>query len=129
MKLVMEKDILERSEITLLASQAQINGQIQVANEAHLYGKIKGEIVGDPGSLIILKENSLVEGKINADSIIIEGFVRGEIAARSRVWVTPQGKVIGSIKSPSLRVDAGALFEANVEMSTLLPTATAAKNR
>ena len=111
------KSGLTKSEISILATHTQIIGTFKVHNEVHVYGKILGELHGEPGSKIILKEGSLIEGKVFADSIIIEGFVKGEVVAHHSVWVAAHGKVVGSVKTPSLQVEPGAIFEAKVEMS------------
>jgi cytoskeletal protein CcmA (bactofilin family) len=58
----------------------------------------------------------VVDGKITADSLIIDGFVKGEIQATQKVWITPRARVLGSIQTPSLKVDPGAIFEARVKM-------------
>lgn len=111
----MENNLI-RSEASILASGTQIIGEFHVKNEVHIYGKILGELHGEAGSQIILKEGSVVEGKIFADSIIIEGFVKGEIIAKKSVWVAPHGKVVGNVKTPSLQVEPGSLFQAHVQM-------------
>jgi cytoskeletal protein CcmA (bactofilin family) len=80
---------------------------------------VTGEIIGKPGSRIILKEGSLVEGKIIADQLIVDGFVKGNVTADTSVWVSSHGKIIGEIKTSALRVDPGGIFEAKVEMKNL----------
>jgi cytoskeletal protein CcmA (bactofilin family) len=107
---------MQTSEITLIASEVKILGALEVSNELHLYGHILGELKGKPGSIILVKEGALVEGKIIADTVVIEGFVKGEITCTQKVWITPQGRVVGSIKTQSLQVDPGAVFEAKVTM-------------
>jgi len=107
---------MEPNEITLIATEVKIVGTVEVKSELHLFGHILGELKGFPGSMIHLKEGSLVEGKIHADTVIVEGFVKGEIHCTQKVWVAPQGKVVGSIHTPSLQVDPGAVFEVKVGM-------------
>jgi cytoskeletal protein CcmA (bactofilin family) len=107
---------METNEITLIATEVKIVGTLEVKNELHLFGHILGELKGLPGSTIFIKEGSLVEGKIFAETLIIEGFVKGEIQCTQKAWVTPLGKVVGSIQTPSLQVDPGAVFEVKVGM-------------
>ena len=112
----MENKQLKTSELTVIASDVTIDGNVQITHELHLYGKIIGELRGKEGSLLILKEGSVVEGKILADSVVIDGFVKGEIQAQQKIWITARARVIGSIQTPSLQVDPGAIFEAKVKM-------------
>jgi cytoskeletal protein CcmA (bactofilin family) len=107
---------METNEITLIATEVKIVGTVEVKSELHLFGHIMGELRGLPGSKIIIKEGALVEGKIFADILVIEGFVKGEVQCTQKAWITPQGKVVGSLQTPSLQVDPGAIFEVKVGM-------------
>ena len=104
------------SELTVISSDVTIEGTVSVTRELHLYGKIIGELKGLEGSQIILNEGSVVEGKITSDTLIIDGFVNGEIRSYLKVWITASARVLGSVQTPSLQVDAGATFEAKVKM-------------
>ena len=112
----MENNSLSRSELTVIASDISITGNVELSQELHLYGKITGEVKGGEGSILVLKEGSLVEGRIHVDTVIIDGFVRGEIHSSRKIWVTGRGKIMGSVRTPSLQVDPGAVFEAKVSM-------------
>ncbi len=112
----METNELHTSELTVIASEIKIVGNMEVANELHLYGQVLGKLIGKAGSIIYIKEGALVEGNIFADTLVIEGFVKGEVVCTKRTWITPNGKMVGSIHSPSLTVDPGAFFEAKVLM-------------
>ena len=112
----MENNQLKTSELTVIASDVSLSGKIEISNELHLYGKIVGELHGKPGSKILLKEGSLVDGKIFSDVLIIEGFMKGEVLATGKVWVTTGGRVVGSVKTPTLQVDPGCVFNAQVKM-------------
>ena len=112
----MENNPLHPKEITVIGSDITIEGRIEVISELHLFGKVVGEIHGHQGSTLILKEGSLVDGKITAETVIIDGFVKGEILSSQKIWITSRGKIAGSVKTPSLQVDPGAIFEARVSM-------------
>ena len=108
---------MDKSEITLVAPTTKIVGNFEVKNELHFYGQLLGEMHGEKGSVIHLKEGSLVEGKVNADTLVIEGFVKGEVQAYQKVWITGRGKLVGSLHTPHLQGDPGAIFEAKVGMT------------
>lgn len=113
----MENNLLNSSELTVIASDVTIVGNIEITHELHLYGKIVGELTGKEGSVLILKEGSVVEGKIKADSVIIDGFVKGEIHSTQKVWITKRARILGSVQTPSLKVDPGAIFEVKVNLA------------
>jgi cytoskeletal protein CcmA (bactofilin family) len=108
----MEKNNLPESSLTVISQKTKIVGTLEVQDEVHFFGHVMGEIKGAPQSEIHLKEDSLVEGKVWGDTIIIEGFVKGEVVAQKKIWVTALGKVFGTIKAPSIQIDPGAYFEA-----------------
>jgi len=112
----MENKTLTLSELTVIASDVSLTGTLEVAREVHIYGRIRGELHGKPGSTILIKESAQVEGKVFSDIVIIDGFVNGDVDATQKVWITARGRMLGSVTSPSLQVDPGAIFEARVKM-------------
>ena len=108
----MEKNNLPESSLTVISQKTKIVGTLEVQDEVHFFGHVMGEIKGAPDSEIFLKEDSLVEGKVFGDTVIIEGFVKGEVIAQKKIWVTSLGKVFGTIQAPIIKIDSGAYFEA-----------------
>lgn len=108
----MEKNNLPESSLTVISQKTKIVGTLEVQDEVHFFGHVMGEIKGAVNSEIFLKEDSLVEGKVFGDTVIIEGFVKGEVIAQKKIWVTSLGKVFGTIQAPSIQIDPGAYFEA-----------------
>lgn len=111
-------DILVQTEVNLISSLTEITGTVIVHHELLVYGKIVGELIGKPGSRIIVKEGATVDGKVFADTLIVDGFVKGEVNAQAKLRVTSNGKIIGQVKAASLEIDPGAIVEAKVEMRT-----------
>ena len=110
---------LRESEITLVSEGTTFEGTLALASVARIHGTIKGKLKGLPGSLIVLGDQSLVEGTIEADSIWIEGFVRGEISAKTRVILRPSARMVGDIECPSIEIEPGAHFEGICRMEHL----------
>lgn len=107
--------------LTLVSEGTQLEGKIVFDQVARVHGILKGEVTAQPGSTLILGETSLVEGNIHADTLMIDGFVRGDIHANTRVVISGTGRVIGNIQTPSLVVDFGAHFEGKCKMETGRP--------
>jgi cytoskeletal protein CcmA (bactofilin family) len=53
----------------------------------------------------------VVEGNITADSVTIEGYVKGNVRALTEVMLAPNGRVFGNVRSPSVKIAAGSLFD------------------
>ncbi len=79
-----------------------------------LDGKFEGEIF-ESGTLIV-GETAVVKGKIEANTIVINGHVEGEVCAKGRVEIHPTGKFYGNLLTPILTVDEGGFFDGNCKM-------------
>ncbi len=111
-------EIIETA-VNIVAEATRIEGKITFDQVARVHGVIVGEVEGLPGSTIILGETALVEGNIRADTLIVDGYVKGNIQASKKVVVSSTGRVIGDIHSPALQVQFGAYFEGNSAMESV----------
>jgi cytoskeletal protein CcmA (bactofilin family) len=115
---------ITESAINIIAEGTHIEGKIKIDQIARVHGTLIGEVHAQPGSTLILSETALVEGTIRADTLFIDGFVRGDILATTKVVISGTGRVVGDIRTPSLTVDFGAYFEGRCAMEDQAPAAT-----
>lgn len=110
-------------EITtnLIAEGTRIQGKVQLEHISRINGLIEGEVHAQEGSTVTLGETGVIEGSIFADTLLVDGFIRGEVHAKTKVIVNPSGRVIGTIETPSLRIEFGAHFEGKCIMDKLEP--------
>ncbi len=99
------------SSINIVSEGTRLEGKIVLEAISRVHGELIGEVSGRPGSTIILAETSVTEGNIDGDTIWIDGFVRGRVRATGKVVVSQTGRVIGDIRAPSVRIEAGAHFD------------------
>jgi len=92
-----------------------IKGNITAAEELSITGRVEGDIRLDTGDLI-LAEGSRVAGDVAAPSVALYGNFQGNLTATQRVVVRPGAIVSGSITTPSLLVEDGAVMNCRVEM-------------
>lgn len=107
---------LQESEVSLISEGSRFEGTLELDSVARFHGSLRGRLAGKPGSLIVLGESGIVEGEIDADTIWVEGFVRGGVRARTRVVLSPTARVIGDLESPSIEIQPGAYFDGNCRM-------------
>jgi cytoskeletal protein CcmA (bactofilin family) len=62
-------------------------------------------------------EGAIVDAQMNVDKAIICGEVRGAVNAANRVELKAPGKVLGDIRTPTLIVSEGVIFEGNCVMT------------
>jgi len=115
---------IAETEISLLSEGSEIEGKVTFERKSRIHGIIKGEVYGNDGSCIIVADTCKVEGQIIGDEIIVDGYVRGKIFARSRVVLSSSARVFGSIETPSLQVEFGACFDGQTLMENARPITT-----
>ncbi len=107
---------LTETTINVISEGTKIEGQIQFDHITRIHGVLVGEIKAKDGSTLILSESALTEGTIHADVLFVDGFVQGDIAAKTRVVISRTGRVVGNIKTRSLTIESGAYFEGRCYM-------------
>lgn len=110
------QEAISESELTLIGENTKIEGQIHFTGMTRVFGTLKGQIQADEGSSLILMESAVVEGSLDVDTVMIAGFVRGEIRAKRKILIEGTGRVIGNLHAPSIQVDFGAFVEGEVQM-------------
>ncbi|OFZ54285.1 MAG: hypothetical protein A2428_06820 [Bdellovibrionales bacterium RIFOXYC1_FULL_54_43] len=107
---------ITESAINFIGEGTKIEGKIAFGKISRVHGVLVGEVLAENGSTLILSETGVVEGNISADILVVDGFVHGDILARTRVVISRTGRVIGNIRAPSLAVEFGAYFEGKCTM-------------
>ena len=74
---------------------------------------------------VIVGSTGKVEAEIHVSSLIVLGWVKGNIFASKRVEVLAGGRVEGSVSSPVLVIEEGCQFNGSSTMSS--PAAAAVK--
>lgn len=115
---MIELEKIRESEINIISQGTRLEGTIVFDQITRVHGVLVGEIKASPGSQLILSETSVVEGNIQADILMIDGFVRGEIVTQGKVTISRTGRVLGNIVTPKLELEYGAYFEGRCSMES-----------
>src|SRR5206468_2777542 len=104
---------------------------------------IKGELTADedlaidfsfegfidlPGHKLIVPETSSVVASVKAASVVVHGHLEGHIAAE-HVRITKTGTVDGSVVTPHLAIEDGALFNGPVNTERAHAAGSVAQHR
>lgn len=106
-----------------LGAQTEFTGKLAFSGVVHLDGSFEGEIISR-GTLVVGSE-SVVRAQIFSNVLKIAGEVRGDLTATERIELYPPARVYGNIRTPSLTVEEGVIFEGTCSMSSVpveLPT-------
>lgn len=104
------KENTRENQVTaILDAGASFEGRLSFEGTVQIGGVFKGEIFTQ--DTIIINESAKVQAQIEADTIIINGSVEGNLFARSKVVMHPPTVFRGTVTTPSLRIDEGVVFE------------------
>jgi cytoskeletal protein CcmA (bactofilin family) len=92
---------------TLIGQDSLFKGDLMSKRVVRIDGVIEGNVQAD--SLIIGKTGS-VKGDISVREIEVDGSVEGNIKAEEAVEIRPEGTVEGDIHTAKLIISEGALF-------------------
>lgn len=92
-----------------------IKGNITAAEELAITGRVEGDIRLEAGDLV-LAAGSHVAGDVSAPTVAVYGNVQGNVTATQRLMVRPGATMSGSITTPVLIVEDGAVMNCRVEM-------------
>jgi cytoskeletal protein CcmA (bactofilin family) len=102
-------------EAAIIGPSIQISGDLSGEEDLVIQGKVTGTIQ--------LREKSLTvgaQGQVNANvlaqSIIVEGEVKGDLYGSARVSIRKTGDVQGNIVSPKVSLDEGCRFKGSIDM-------------
>lgn len=107
-------------EITVVLQKGcRLEGRLQFEGTARIDGQFKGEIFTP--DILIIGDEAIVSGQIEADVVVISGHFDGEIFATQRVEIQPPAVVRGTIQTAILQVEEGAVFDGKTKMLSPLP--------
>ena len=107
-----------RSEAsTFIAKGSEFVGKLTFDGTVEIDGRVQGEIFSK-GTLVI-GPSAEIKASINVDTCVIKGTVHGNVNARTKLELAKPGKLYGDIRSPTLVLEAGVIFEGHCRMENL----------
>ena len=99
---------------SLLSKEVRIEGDIQGSENIQVEGKFKGSIklTGD----INIGLTGIVDADVEADNVVIQGELNGNVMARKQLQIQSSGKLLGDCTAQSIDIKEGALFEGRSKM-------------
>lgn len=101
-------------EASVVGRNVKVDGDIQGEENLKIEGNVKGS-VKLKGNIMIGKAG-VVDAQIEADSVIIQGKVTGNVLARKQLEIQPSGSLIGDCTAQSIDIKEGAIFEGRSQM-------------
>ncbi len=99
---------------TVIAHGTTVHGTVQGPTAVRVAGFLEGEIRSD--GLVWIDKQGEVQGTVSARDMIIEGQLKGDVAASGRIEVRASGRVIGNINCHKLALAEGCFFQGEIKM-------------
>jgi cytoskeletal protein CcmA (bactofilin family) len=93
----------------------EFKGTISYSGTVRIDGYLDGEIHTD--GVLLIGEEAVVQAKITAGTIVCKGKVTGDVVAKECVKLRAPAVMNGSVKTPTLSMEDGVLFNGALEMA------------
>jgi len=111
-RVVMGSEKTPRNSGSVIAPGCRIDGDLSLTGPLVLEGEVFGQVICE-GTLIV-GPKARIEGSVQASEIIVQGRVKGDIAASRAIEVSDGGQLEGVIYSPSIRAEGLTLIDGDV---------------
>ena len=99
-----------------LGEGIQFQGDVTCAGTLRVDGCLEGQIVRS--EVLVVGERGEVKAEIEVGRLVVSGCVIGNISARQHVELLRPSRVTGTIRTPSMVVVEGAVFDGKCEMAS-----------
>jgi cytoskeletal protein CcmA (bactofilin family) len=103
----------------VLNSDVEIKGNLKFAGELTLDGEVNSD------GTLTLGDSAVINGNVNAGSVIVRGKVNGNVTAKDRIEIKSKAELFGDIRSSKLAIEEGVTFVGKTEVNPnkVAPTA------
>ena len=89
-------------------------GELRFRDVLRVDGRVRGKIVSD--NTLIIGETGQVDAEIDCGVVSIRGRVTGQVHGRQRIELLSGCRVMATLVSPTLLVEAGAFFQGDCRL-------------
>ena len=95
---------------SLIAEGTEVEGNTHFADGMQIDGKVRGDLTANEGgpSILVISESAHVTGQLQADKVIINGYVNGPVRARDMLELLPKARIEGDVYYKALEMHPGA---------------------
>jgi len=102
---------------SLIAQGSRIEGNLRFTEGLRVDGEVFGDLRANPDqpSILVISEEAIVQGAIDADHVIINGSVRGPVNARELLELQPRARIEGDVTYKALEMHQGAVISGQLK--------------
>jgi cytoskeletal protein CcmA (bactofilin family) len=99
---------------SLLSKKVTIEGEIQGDEDLHVDGQFKG-VIKLTGNIFV-GQSGVVKADVEADNVVIQGKISGNVIARKQLEIQSSGQLLGDCTAQSIDIKEGAVFDGRLNM-------------
>ncbi len=100
--------------VTLVGDEAFFHGVLAAKGSVRVEGVVEGDVT-DAVNVDIGKRGR-IKGNVAAEAVTVAGIVEGDVVCSRSIEILAGGRVTGNIRTPSLRIEQGAVFDGGCAM-------------
>jgi len=102
------------AEVAFVGKDVEFKGVITYSGTVRIDGALDGEIHTDGGLLV--GPDAVLKAKVTAGTVVCHGSITGDIQAKNQIVLCAPAVVEGSLTTPVLSMEEGAVFNGTLEM-------------
>jgi|GEM_PF-262871 len=100
--------------ISIIGPGMRVVGDCWAEGTIRIEGELQGTI--HAAKAVVVGKDGVVRGDLSTQDAVISGRVDGSITAASRLEIQSTAQVDGSIRTPRMQLEEGAVVNADIEM-------------
>jgi cytoskeletal protein CcmA (bactofilin family) len=118
MKFRSNKSLGESQEVfeSIIGPTLRVEGNLIIQKGVRIDGIVDGNILQQDGqdAVVAISEKASVTGDVKANSVILSGYLKGNIFANTRVELLKTARIDGNISYSSIGMEVGASINGNL---------------
>jgi cytoskeletal protein CcmA (bactofilin family) len=110
----------QSSSLMRIGNTVTIKGDLTAAENMVIYGRLEGTITVADHTLTIGK-GATIKADVKAHSLVVEGHITGNVETAEQLEISPDGVILGDVRTPSLVIRDGATLRGSVDMDATRP--------
>lgn len=100
---------------TMVGADTVVKGLLKTKSSVRINGTVIGDVRAD--GVVVLTKTGVIEGTIEAESIIVAGKIKGNMSIKDKVNVEASGQIYGEVITKKFVIDEESIFQGNCVMN------------
>lgn len=107
--------VTSRESAAAIGASIRIKGDVTGDENLVIQGQVEGTIRVQ-GHNVTISKTGKVKANVEANQIIVEGELQGDLIGEEKVIIRDTGNVHGNIVAPRVSLEDGAVFKGSIDM-------------